>query len=88
MRQGGGVQPWSAPPPAPAWAPSPVQGPAPLPPCCLCLLWPPVAISHAGAREAGHRSLIPNMTLKSDWGEAGDGGAGARGELELCPNKY
>ena len=46
---------------------------------------------HFTHRSKGKQAIAAssqNMTLKSDWGEAGDGGAGARGELELCPNEY
>lgn len=78
---GGGVQPGSAPLPAPAWAPSPVQGPAP------SLLAVFVCFGHLlpfHTQEQGKQAIAHPRT----WGEAGDGGAGARGELELCPNKY
>lgn len=81
VRQVGGVQPRSAPLPAPAWAPRPVQGPAP------SLLAVFVCFGHLlpfHTQEQGKQTIAHPRT----WGEAGDGGAGARGELELCPNKY
>lgn len=40
---------------------------------------------HFTHRNKGSR---PSSHHPRTWGEAGDGGAGARGELELCPNKY
>lgn len=44
--------------------------PKPHPACCLHLLRPPVVISHAGARQPGHRCLIPehDLEITAGWG--------------------